>query len=178
MPSVLQEWVSELPFMQQSVLLTAVRGPDGVAKYHPSKYIIRWYRRSVLISSFAKRAILNPYEQDGGSFYGPSCDDPRWPTSGAADAQARWEPLMDARAAEYVKSLDELPHHFQLHLMHAAPIVGYRHSDDRVRCWWHAFYLRLVHDMHLFPESADQMNARLGDSRDGWLARADTATTD
>lgn len=167
MPSVLQPWVSDLPFMQQSVLLTAVRGPDSVPKYHASKYIVRWFRRSILISSFAKRAILNPHEGDGGSFYGPSCEAP---------ADGNWEALMDVRAADYVRSLDELPHHFQLHLMHAAEIVGYRHPDQRVRAWWERFYVRLAHDMHLWPETREQMDRRLGDSRDGWLERADTAT--
>lgn len=165
--SVLQDWVSDLSFMQQSVLLTGVRGPDGMPKYHPSKYIIRWFRRSILLSSFARRAILNPFEPDGGSFYGPACDDPRG---------GLWEPLMDARASEYLRALDEMPHHFQMHLMHAAEIVGYKHPDLRVRAWWLTFYERLAHDMHLWPETEDQLDRRLGDSRDQWLERADTAT--
>jgi hypothetical protein len=101
--SVLQDWVSDLTFMQQSVLLTAVRGPDGTPKYHPSKFIVRWFRRSILMSSFAGRAILNPYEPDGGSFYGPACDAPA--------AGAPWEPLLNDRASEYLRALDELPHH-------------------------------------------------------------------
>lgn len=167
--SVLQDWVMALPLMQQSVLLTAVRGPDGVGKYHASKYIVRWFRRAVLLSSFAKRPILNPYEKDGGSFYGPSCE---YPGSGKD-----WAPLMDECAADYVKSLDELPHHFQLHLMHAAEIVGYKHPDQNIRKWWASFYVRLAHDMHLWPETLEQLDRRLGDDRDGWLARADEATT-
>jgi hypothetical protein len=172
MTSVLQPWVTGLPFMQQSVLLTAVRGPDDVPKYHPVKKIVRWYRRAILFSSFAKRAILNPYEKDGGSFYGPSCEpDPH----GRADF---WEPQMMLVMDEYMRSLDELPHHFQLHLMHAAEIVGYKHPEPRVRKWWHLFYTRLVHDLHLFPETLEQLDARLADSRDGWLARADVATVD
>jgi len=32
--SVLQDWVHELTFMQQSVLIAAVRGPDGIRKDH------------------------------------------------------------------------------------------------------------------------------------------------
>jgi hypothetical protein len=166
--SVLQEWVSDITFMQQSVLLTAVRGPDGTPKYHPSKYIIRWFRRSVLKSSFAGCAILNPHEQDGGSFYGPACDAPI--------GDETWETLMDDRASEYLRALDELPHHFQMHLMHAAEIVGYKHPDNRVRAWWNAFYQRLAHDMHLWPETETQLDRRLGDSRAQWLERADVAT--
>lgn len=169
MPSVLQPWVMELPFMQQSVLLTAVRGPDGVPKYHASKFIVRWYRRSVLISSFAKCAILNPWQEDGGSFYGPSCQPP--PAGGD-----EWEAELEPRVADYMRSLDELPHHFQMHMMHAAEIVGYQHPAPRIAAWWYKFYGRLAHDMHLWPETRAQMCERLGDSRDGWLRRADEAT--
>lgn len=167
--SVLQDWVCGLTFMQQSVLLTAVRGPDDTPKYHPAKYIIRWFRRSVLLSSFAGRAILNPYEPDGGSFYGPACNEPNNPGE-------PWEPILDGRAGEYLKALDELPHHFQMHLMHAAEIVGYKHPDLRVRDWWRKFYERLAHDMHLWPETEEQLDRRLGDSREQWLERADVAT--
>lgn len=35
--SVLQDWVTSLSFMQQSVLIAAMRGPDGVEKMHKSK---------------------------------------------------------------------------------------------------------------------------------------------
>lgn len=169
MTAVLQGWVMELPFMQQSVLLTAVRGPDGVPKYHAVKPVTRWFRRSVMISSFAKRAILNPFEEDGGSFYGPSCAQP---------ADGRWEPEMTAVADGYMRALDELPHHFQMHMMHAAEIVGYKHPDQRVRKWWFLFYTRLAHDMHVYPEMCEQMDARLSDTRAGWLSRADVATVD
>jgi hypothetical protein len=165
---VLQDWVSGITFMQQSVLLTAVRGPDDTPKYHPAKYITRWFRRSVLLSSFAGREILNPYEPDGGSFYGPACEPPFDGVS--------WEPVMDDRASEYLRALDELPHHFQMHLMHAAEIVGYKHPDRRVRAWWRRFYERLAHDMHLWPETEEQLDRRLGDSRSQWLERADVAT--
>ena len=37
MTNVLQDWVSDLPMMQQTVLLTAVRGPDGLPKYHAGR---------------------------------------------------------------------------------------------------------------------------------------------
>src|SRR5262245_28467293 len=48
--AVLQDWVQERPFMQQTVLLTAIRGPDGIAKYSSVKLLLRWYRRCVLLS--------------------------------------------------------------------------------------------------------------------------------
>jgi hypothetical protein len=42
MPAVTQDWVNNLTFMQQSVLLSAIRGPDGFAKFHKAKPLIRW----------------------------------------------------------------------------------------------------------------------------------------
>jgi hypothetical protein len=172
--SVLQPWVEGLTLMQQSVLLTGVRGPDGLPKYHPSKYLLRWYRRCILRSSFLGTIVANPWANDGGSFLGASVN-PAEITQHDADGPV-WEPMMDDRVTEYLAGLDEVPHHFQLHLMHAVEIVGYKHPDERIRSWWQAVYERLVYDMHLWPESEQQLDARLGDSREGWLRRADRAT--
>src|SRR5579871_5809993 len=132
---VLQPWVTTVSLMQQSVLLTAVRGPDGIGKYHPAKYTVRWYRRAVLLSSFAERPILNPWETDGGSFYGPACSAPA--------PGEDWEKPLEDIVVSYMRSLDELPHHFQMHMLHAAEIVGYKHDDQRLRNWWEKFYQRL-----------------------------------
>ena len=67
---VTQEWTHALSCMQQTVLLTAIRGPDGVAKYHPSKYMIRWFRRCVLLGALDHNVFENPYDPRGGSFTG------------------------------------------------------------------------------------------------------------
>lgn len=68
--SVLQDWVHELTFMQQSVLISSVRGPDGIRKDHPTKVLCRWLRRSFLLCAFDKVAHNDPYEHCGGSFTG------------------------------------------------------------------------------------------------------------
>lgn len=155
--SVLQDWVHGLPFMQQSVLIAAVRGPDGIRKDHPVKVLCRWLRRSVLISSFEGRPLLDPYEPGGGSFTGP-----------CQSAEVRNLPhAMDL----YFRLVDELPHHFQLHLMHAAEILGYKHPEKRIRNWWRIFYEQIVRDAHLQPESEAEMDERLSDSEAAWRAR-------
>lgn len=170
--AVLQSWVADLTFMQQTVLLTAVRGPDGIGKYHPVKLLLRWFRRCTLLSAMDGRALLTPYDNAGGSFTGPSFDDP----AGNCELFGGWEPKMDEIAGQYLKSLDELPHHFQMHFLHAAEIIGYKHPDARVRKWWDALYVRLVHDLHLWPETEEQLDRRLGDNRAQWLERNDLAT--
>jgi hypothetical protein len=168
---VTQAWCHDITFMQQTVLLTAVRGPDGIAKYHPCKYLLRWFRRCTLVSSLDGCVLTTPYHEGGGSFMGPSFDDRL-----VGNFDGNWEPYLDAQVGEYLRALDELPHHFQLHFMHAAEIVGYKHPNLEIRAWWLKTYLRLVHDMHLWPETEKQMDSRLGDDRSGWLARNDPAT--
>ena len=71
MPSVLNDWVHDLPYMQQSVLLSAIRNADGIEKFHPQKQILKFYRRCVLKSAFDGREMLTAYEKGGGSFTGP-----------------------------------------------------------------------------------------------------------
>jgi hypothetical protein len=83
---------------------------------------------------------------------------------------------MNSLVSQYLQCVDELPHHFQLHFMHAVEIIGLKHPDELIRMWWHGVYERLVHDLHLWPETEEQMDARLGDEIAGWAARADEAT--
>lgn len=158
MPSVLQEWAEALPFMQQAVLLAAVRGPDGVARSHPAKWIVKYYRRCLLYSAFDSMeagrpvAILNPHHPGGGSFTGPIPDD--WTLESAAKA--------------YIDARDELPAHYQGHMMHAAEIMGFKHEDPLVRAFWRDLYERLARGHHLNPETEEQMEHRLGDDKEKW----------
>ncbi|QRY95431.1 hypothetical protein JT366_16930 [Sphingomonas paucimobilis] len=167
--TVLQDWVGSLSFMQQTVLLTAIRGPDGVPKYGPTKMLLRWYRRCILLSAMDQLVLETPCEHGGGSFTGPS-----FQTLFGSD----WRDRMDEIVGDYLRELDAIPHHFQLHLLHAIEIVGYKHPDGQIRRWWLGTYQRLVDDMHLWPETEEQLDRRLGDSREQWLERNDPATVD
>jgi hypothetical protein len=155
--SVLQDWVIALTCMQQSVLITAVRGPDGIKKDHPVKVLLRWFRRCVLLSAFTRSVIDDPYAPGGGSFTGPV-------DNGICTN-------LDDAFELYLKSVDELPHHFQLHFMHAAEIIGYKHPNIEIRKWWAGVYYSIVNDAHLYPESMEQMDERLGDNEAAWRAR-------
>jgi hypothetical protein len=152
-PSVLQAWVCNLTFMKQSVLLASIRGPDGLHKNHVAKAILRWYRRCILNCAFDKRVHTTPEDQCTGKFTG--------------NLPKRFQSI-DEAVAEYHTSLDEVPHHFQLHLMHASEILGYKHPDHAIRLWWRSFYFSLAKDMHLTPETEEQMDYRLGDSPAQW----------
>lgn len=181
--SVLQEWVQRLTFMQQSVLITAMRGPDGIAKDHVSKLLIRWLRRCVLYSAFNSKqqgqpfAFTDPFTPGGGSFTGPSL-----PSHVVPEPTPDWRREMDLVLRDYLATLDEVPHHFQLHFMHAAEIVGYEYHKDEyppwpppttethtdIREWWFRTYCRLANDMHLNVETYQQMKRRLGDFEATW----------
>lgn len=163
--SVLQDWVQELSLMQQSVLIAAMRGADGVNKIHPSKYIARWFRRCIVISAFDKCVLTNPYDSRGGSYTGPSVDN----LTSVAIEDNMWESAMDKRVKEYLNSIDELPHHYHLHMLHAIEIVGYKHPDVKIKSWWNKTYNRMAHDMHLSVETEEQLDNRLNDNRDDWV---------
>jgi len=157
MPSVLQNWVEGLSFMQQSVLISAIRGPDTLRKDHNSKLLMRWLRRCVLYSAFetyrngTPTTLNTPFTPGGGSFTGP--------VEG-----------IDAVFTEYLRNVDELPHHFHLHFMHAAEIIGYKHPLLWTRSWWHRAYSRIVNDMHLNLETETEMDDRLTGDEVTWRA--------
>lgn len=178
MPSVVQDWVHDLSFMQQTVLLEIIRGPDGLTKYHRSKFLLRWYRRCCLNSAFEQRILTTPYEHGGGSFTGPSYEVPsNFEHTPAFHLTAnRWEFRMLNLLNEVIRSADEMPHHFYRHMMHGFEIMGYKHPDTRIREFWKLCYTRLAKDMHLHPETEAQLDVRLGDTKEGWLASADEAT--
>lgn len=168
-----QQWVCDIPIMQQSVLFAAIRAPDGLRKDHPVKVLMRWYRRCVLLSAFDKRALTNPFESGGGSFTGPFEDHHAQEIFGVNVNLNGW-PLgywFDETRKMYLRHVDEMPHHFQLHFMHAAQIVGVHHPDLKIREWWKTFYLMIVNDAHLQPESDAAMNLRLSDNSAEWMAR-------
>ena len=175
MTCVLQPWVCDLTMMQQSVLLGVVRGPDGLPKYGACKNLLRWYRRCILFSAIDGVVLTTPFEPNGGSFTGPSFSSNE--VSSVMEGEATWFVPMSNIVSDYLLLLDSIPHHFQLHFMHAVEILGYKRPDHEIRSFWLTTYRRLVHDMHLWPETESQLDLRLGDDREGWLARADEATS-
>ena len=175
MPELLQPWVKQLSLMQQSVLLAAIRAPDGIRKEHAVKVLMRWYIRCVLISAFDRKALTDPFSLGGGSFTGPftiehaQAENLKVHDWYSTDSKP-WSIFNEMRNV-YLRHVDELPHHFQLHFMHAAEIVGYKHDTVSISEWWLHFYRMIVNDAHLFPETREQMDKRLSDTETEWRAR-------
>lgn len=152
--SVLQDWIHELPLMQQSVLLSVIRAEDGTEKGHKKKDLIKWFRRCVLKSAFTGKAIHEPNFDDGGSFTGHVRD-------------------INAALNDFIVSRDGMTLHYFVHCMHAFQILGYKLPDIERRLWWRDAYVRMVHTLHLYPESMEAMDRRLGDNVNGWKERCD-----
>jgi hypothetical protein len=147
-PCVFQDWMLDLTMQQQSVLVLACRGPDGIAKFHPSKLIVARYRATVLKAAYLGR----PMRIDEG-------DDTTFMTLIGFSDDEHWMRI----AGAFFDHVDELPHHYYMHLMHGAQIAGYKHEHELFRDRWRLFYLRCCHDLHVHAETEAQMDDRLND---------------
>lgn len=176
--SALQDWVMDLSLMQQSVLMSAIRGCDGLPKRHKSKAILKFYRRSILISAFDGKALNDPFTKGGGSFTGPIADlaIDEWPIGAFTEYDARCSFLQKV-ADDFVDSRDELHAHYQIHMMHGFEIVGYKHPEEAIRDYFNAIYNRLAKAYHLWPETEKQMDLRLSDNFENWTARNDISSS-
>lgn len=77
-----------------------------------------------------------------------------------------WDDTDWARITDlFFDFVDELPHHYYMHLMHGAQIAGYKHPLELMRKRWGGFYKRCCEDLHLNPESEEEVDARLNDWR-------------
>ena len=145
---VFQDWLFDLTMQQQSVLVLGCRGPDGIAKFHPTKEVVVRYRATVLKAAYLGR----PMRIDEG-------DDTTFMSLLNFSDAGNWLTLV----RDFFDHVDNLPHHYYMHLMHGAQIAGYKHPDELFRHRWSGFYLRSCHDLHLKPETEEQMDERLSD---------------
>lgn len=134
MPSVVREWIAELPFKMQAVLLSALRGCDGKPKEDPSKKLTRALRGVMLYPAVSERP--------DNSFMGGDLD--------------------GNHIDVFLKNLDHYPVHWLLHFAHACEIVGYFHPDAVTRAGWYGLYAEVGDALHLRPETKDQLCVRLG----------------
>lgn len=137
MPSLLRDWVCELPLMMQGVLVAAVRGCDGIDKEDVTKPLVREYRLCIMRNAKPMADLLGK-----GGFMDMA-------------------PSFNGRVKQLCNNLDKYPLHFITHLMHAAEIIMHKHPDAQVRGRWSKLYYGIVDALHLQPESAHEMDKRL-----------------
>lgn len=140
MPSVLQDWVMELPLREQGALLTGVRGCDVTPKLplnSTERKLVSFLRYTFMVPADPREI---DYEE--GSFF--------------------------SSFPPYVWKASELGHypvHWYAHLMHSYEIVGYRHPNYDIRKVSKEVYAKLVISLHLKPESEEDMISRLSEDR-------------
>jgi hypothetical protein len=140
---------------QQSVLVLACRGPDNVEKYHPTKMLVSRYRATVLKAATHGRPLQPDENTKDNSFM----------TLEHFTNDLVWKDMIKT----YFEYVDTLPHHYHMHLMHGAEIIGYHHQQAIFQARWLAFYVRACENLHLVPENMHELDRRLGDfGRLGW----------
>lgn len=137
--SVLHDWVHTLTFQQQALLMTGMRGPDGSNKHNPAKEIVR----------FLRGAICKP----AGDWDGLNNNDFVW-----GDYE-----VFNICAKSFFDDPDAYPHHFIMHLIHCAEVIGYKHPDIQIRHNWNWFYLKACKSLHMISETMADMDTRLND---------------
>lgn len=148
MNSVVAPWIGGLKLQQQSVLLLALRGPDGDKKHTAFKHLLRPLRGTVLKAAKYNRMLRINEKAD--SFM----------TMEIFGDLGLWQ----AHIEEYLENeADGAVLHHYTHFMHAAQILAEHHPEAAYRQRWKMCYSMFVHRLHLNPESAEQMDDRLSD---------------
>lgn len=146
--SVLHDWVHELTFQMQALLLTGIRGADGLPKEHISKDIVR-YLRGVVCKPAGNWSGLN----DNSFMWGDYMQ-----IVGEAN-----ENIFRYYTRLFWDSHDEVPHHFLMHLLHCAEVIGYKHPDWDISRHWLNFYFEGCNSFHMKGETEEEMDMRLND---------------
>lgn len=151
MPSVLQEWVMELPLRAQGTLLTGMRGCD-LAPKNPVCIDERYgcstgeATAERELAAFLRYCVLVPADVRELDVPGA------WFKS---SPPANWKP----------SQFGHYPLHWFSHIMHCFEVVGFRHPDEKIANTAWGIYERMVHSLHLRPEKAWEMEERLTEDR-------------
>jgi len=140
--SVIYDWISDLTFQQQALLMTAMRGPDNAQKDNAAKQMVRYLRGVVLKAA----GVCNIKMNDNSFMWGD------YSKFG-----------FEKSAVDFFDDHDAYPHHFMMHLIHCAAVVGYKHPDQKIRSYWIWFYNNMCNCFHMNPETEAQMDERLND---------------
>ncbi|AHC30573.1 hypothetical protein CC53_gp156 [Rhizobium phage vB_RleS_L338C] len=146
--SVLAPWIGELGLQQQSVLILALRGPDGDKKHTPFKHLLRPYRGTILKAAKFNRMLLIDEEADSFMTMENFGDPVRW----------------NYVVKDFLENeADGSVLHHYTHFMHAAQIIGYKHPEVDYRDRWQWLYIQFCNRLHVNVETEEQMDRRLCD---------------
>ena len=129
--SVVQDWLSYVNFMQQTVVLTAIRGVDGVPKDDPTKDILKALRKDVLKNADPSTTYMNKPRPD------------------------------PEQLTFFFARIDHYNIHWFSHFLQAAEVIGYKCPDVEKANYWLRVYIMGCQALHHNPETEGQMDARL-----------------
>lgn len=132
--NVVQGWVTNLSWKEQTVLLCGLRGPDFGAT-EEVKQITRWIRSVVLHNAAPEKPFMK---------------------------EKTFERIK-LLAEQKTFCLDFLTVHFFSHLVETFKIIAYRHPDKDVSTKALLAYKDLCEHMNLHPETKEEMTKRLLD---------------
>lgn len=123
--SVLQPWVEELPWKQQSILFSGLRGPDH-GGCPVTKRVQRWMRAA----SQENADPSKPYMSDPGR-----------------------DNVNPVSPKQLAAELEYLPCHFVHHLADALAVIAYNHPDRLRREAAYRFHYEIAEELfHFIPE--------------------------
>ncbi len=134
MTFIFQDWLSDLTWKEQTVLVLGMRDTDASGS-KDVKSLTEWLRNVIL---------------NGGT---PNTSFIKVTTFKGVLGIAQYYPM----------ALDMLPVHFLVHLMHSFEVVGYRHPDPVMRIKAFTAYTDLCDFLHINPETEAEMTERLKD---------------
>ena len=139
-PCVVHPWLNDLSMKQQTVLLSALRGCDGVAKDDISKKFVRAFRSLILQNAAPGKGRFMKDE------------------------------LTDKDITIFLQAPDVYPMHWLLHFIHAIEIVGYNYPIADTAHWWKCLYQDITNALHFNMETKVQNDERLQDgwTRNCW----------
>jgi len=135
--NVLQDWLENISWMKQTVLISAFRNCDTMGSTGPHKTLVRGVRMSIIRSSYRPEKLSSGFIM---------------PTP---------EEIILAGHEFVDNEWDCFPLRFVTHLMHAAQVLGDHYPDTKHRLAWSQTYAAMVHGLHLRPESHHNFQKRL-----------------
>lgn len=134
MSYVLQEWMEDLSWKKQTVLIGAIRSPDTISTLK-IKQVVIWIRAVVLRNADPLTGFMHGALRQG-------------------------LPLFAHMDREY----ERLSLHAAHHIMLAMQVIGNEHPDDEISGQARHFYYALVEAQHLEPEYQAKYDERMADN--------------
>lgn len=131
---VLQDWMGEINFKRQTVILMAIRGPDAGFSEEVKK-IVKWIRCLALHNADPAKDWMHTEDV---------------PTIAEIKKRDRF-------------AIDALPTHFVHHLCDALSTIGYKHPSFHIRGKAKELYDGIAHYLGLMPRDESQYEERLQD---------------